>query len=100
MEMKSKRDGDKLTLWLQGDVCADCVPATEAFLKENIAGVKNLTVDFGGVGKFANEGLMLLLSTKKKLGDADLTMVNVSEELYDRLEEQGVTTLMNVVKAV
>ena len=81
-------------------MCAECVPETEAFLKNNLDGVKKLTVDFGGVDRLANEGLMLLLSTKKKLGSSDLTMVNVKEELYDRLEEQGVTTLMNVVKAV
>ena len=100
MEIKSRREGENLYLWLEGDMCAECVPETEAFLKNNLDGVKKLTVDFGGVDRLANEGLMLLLSTKKKLGSSDLTMVNVIEELYDRLEEQGVTTLMNVVKAV
>ena len=71
MEIKSKREGEVLTVWLEGDVCPGCVPQTEAFFNGNVDGVKKLVVDFGGVKKLAKEGLMLLLSTKKKLAGAE-----------------------------
>lgn len=96
MDINSSREGDRLTVKLSGDFCAECVPETEAFFNGNLAGVKNLAVDFGGVGKFTKEGLMLLLSVRKKLAGAEMSLVNVSEELYERLEEQGITTLMDV----
>ena len=98
MEIKSKREGEVLTVWLEGDVCPGCVPQTEAFFNGNVDGVKKLVVDFGGGKKLAKEGLMLLLSTKKKLAGAEMSLVNVGEELYDKLDEQGITTLINISK--
>ena len=88
MDIKSSREGDRLSVWLSGDFCAECVPATEAFFNGNLAGVKNLKVDFGGVSR--------LLSVRKKLAGAAMSLVNVGAELYERLEEQGIATLMDV----
>ena len=99
MDINCSRQGDVLNVSFSGDMCAECVPATEAFLKENLGGVTKLTLDFGNVRKLTNEGLMLLLSTRKKLGAAGMKIVNVGEELYDSLEKQGVTTLIDVEKA-
>lgn len=42
MDIKSSREGDRLSVWLSGDFCAECVAATEAFFNGNLAGVKNL----------------------------------------------------------
>lgn len=96
MDIKSSREGDRLSVWLSGDFCAECVPATEVFFNGNLAGVKNLKVDFGGVSRLTKEGLMLLLSVRKKLAGAAMSLVNVGAELYERLEEQGIATLMDV----
>lgn len=98
MDLTGKREGCALTVSLSGDMCADCIPATEAFLNENCAGVTELTLDFGGVKKLTKEGLMLLLSTRKKLCGS-MRMVNVAEDIYEKLEEQGITTLIDVAKA-
>ena len=99
MDITGQREGASLTVSLSGDMCAECVPQTEAFLNANCAGVTDLTLDFSGVKKLTKEGLMLLLSTKKKLGAAAMSIVNVCEGIYEKLEQQGVTTLINVVRA-
>lgn len=98
MEIKNKREGSVLTVWLEGEVGAGCIPVTEAFLNNSLGGVQKLVIDFGGVKKLAKEGVMLLLSTKKKLAGVEMSLVNVSEDIYDKLEEQGVTTLIDVEK--
>lgn len=99
MDIRSEHIGDKLEVWFKGEVCAECVPEAEAFLNGNLGGIKNLVIDFGGVKRLAKEGVMLLLSTKKKLGDVAMSLVNVREDIYDKLEEQGVTTLIDISKA-
>lgn len=98
MDIRSQREGDLLTVWLEGDVCAESIPATEAFFRDNLGGVKQFVIDCGGVKKLTKEGVMLLLSTKKKLGESKMSLINVREDIYDQLDEQGVTTLIDIVK--
>ena len=37
MDIRSQREGDLLTVWLEGDVCAESIPATEAFSRTTSA---------------------------------------------------------------
>lgn len=99
MDIRSEREGSVLTIWLEGDVCSECVPQTEAFLNSSLSGVEKLVIDFGNVRRLTKEGVMLLLSTKKKLAGVEMSLVNVSEQLYDMLDEQGITTLIDISKA-
>lgn len=99
MDIRSEREGSELKVWLEGDVCAACVPETEAFLNANIGGINRLIVDFGGVKRLTKEGLMLLLSTRKKLVGGEMALVNVPDGICDELEESGVSTLIDVVRA-
>ncbi len=101
MNIEQKCNGGALTVYIKGDFGADCIPEAEGFLKENLSAVKDgvnrIEIDLGEVGRFAKEALLLLLGTKKKLdGKMKVSIVNVGEELYEKLDGQGVTTLLEV----
>ena len=100
MDISSLREGNSLKVVLNGELCAESVPQTEAFLNKSLGGINALTVDCGGVKRITKEGLMLLLATKKKLGNLKMALTNVSEAVYNSLEEQGITTLIDVGRSV
>ena len=100
MDISSLREGNSLKVVLNGELCAESVPQTEAFLNKSLGGINALTVDCDGVKRITKEGLMLLLATKKKLGNLKMALTNVSEAVYNSLEEQGITTLIDVGRSV
>lgn len=83
---------------VQGSVDSSNAPVFEKELIAAISG-DQLTVDAEELAYISSAGLRVLLKAKKALS-ADLTMINVSPEVYDILDMTGFTQILTVKKAI
>ena len=83
---------------VQGSVDSSNAPQFEQELIAAISG-NTLTIDAEELAYISSAGLRVLLKAKKAL-DAELTMINVSAEVFEILEMTGFTQILNVRKAI
>lgn len=83
---------------VQGSVDSSNAPQFEKELLSAISADK-LTIDAEDLTYISSAGLRVLLKAKKALG-AELTMINVSSNVYEILDMTGFTQILNVQKAI
>ena len=83
---------------VQGSVDSSNAPQFEEELLSAISG-DSLTIDAEALTYISSAGLRVLLKAKKALR-SDLTMINVSPEVYDILDMTGFTQIFSVQKAI
>jgi uncharacterized protein (TIGR02172 family) len=83
---------------VQGSVDSSNASVFEEELLRGISG-DQLTVDAEELTYISSAGLRVLLKAKKTLG-ANLTMINVSPEVFEILDMTGFTQILNVQKAI
>lgn len=67
MEINKQADGSKLTVAISGRLDTTTAPVFEKDLKESLAGVDDLTLDFSKLDYISSAGLRVLLSAQKIL---------------------------------
>ena len=75
MNIEQKKDGNALTLVLEGRLDTMTAPQLEAALQEALPGVEELTFDFEKLEYISSAGLRLLVSLQKKAAASGKTMV-------------------------
>lgn len=97
--MKTKLEGDTLTMYLTGRIDANNAGVLEAQFTENLMKYLNATpiLDAEGLEYISSAGLRVLLKIRKAFGK-DIEIVNVSNEVYGIFEVTGFTELLNVRK--
>lgn len=83
---------------VQGSVDSSNAPEFEKELLSAITG-DTLTIDAEELAYISSAGLRVLLKAKKALA-ADLTMINVSPDVYEILDMTGFTQILTVRKAI
>ena len=83
---------------VQGIVDSSNAPQFEEELLRAISGDK-LTIDAENLTYISSAGLRVLLKAKKALR-AELTMINVSSEVYNILDMTGFTQILTIQKAI
>ena len=83
---------------VQGSIDSSNAPRFEEELLAAISGDK-LTIDAEDLTYISSAGLRVLLKAKKALS-ADLTMTNVSPEVYDILDMTGFAQILTIQKAI
>ena len=83
---------------VQGSIDSSNAPQFEEELLAAISGDK-LTIDAEDLTYISSAGLRVLLKAKKALS-ADLTMTNVSPEVYDILDMTGFAQILTIQKAI
>ena len=80
MTIDKQINGSELTLSLTGRLDTTTAPELEAVIKENIAGVTNLIIDFAGLEYISSAGLRVILSAQKTMNkQGEMVIRNVNE---------------------
>ena len=93
MKIDFSKNSDKLIINLEGRLDTLTAPEFEDFLKSNIAGVKEITLDLEKLVYVSSAGLRVLLSLNKKMKN-NLTVVNVQELVMEVFEVTGFADIL------
>lgn len=97
MEIKSLKDGSKLTVSPEGRIDTTTSPEFSAFLKENIGGVTELVFDLKKLRYLSSAGLRELMNTQKIMNkQGKMKLINVSDVIMDIFDMTGLTDIFDI----
>ena len=87
MNIKRKKEGNKLNVTISGRIDTVTAPELEAGVKPNLDGITKLVLDFKDVNYVSSAGLRVLLSLQKvMMNQGEMRLINVSEVVTDVFE--------------
>ena len=90
MTINQKREDEKLTIKIDGRIDTITAPELEAFINDNIAGVKELVFDLSDMEYTSSAGLRVFLLTQKKMaGQGEMIIENVQSDVMEVFEITG-----------
>ena len=97
MTIDKQLNDSKLTLALPGRLDTTTSPELEAVIKENIAGVTNLVMDFAGLEYISSAGLRVILSAQKTMNkQGEMVIRNVNEAINEVFEITGFIDILTI----
>lgn len=97
MEIVKKKEGSRLELAIEGRLDTTTAPQLEAELKEQIAGVEELILNFANLAYISSAGLRVVLSAQKIMNrQGTMTVCNVNEDVMDVFEVTGFIDILNI----
>ena len=97
MTIDKQINGSELTLSLTGRLDNTTAPELEAVIKENIAGVTNLVMDFAGLEYLSSAGLRVILSAQKTMNkQGEMVIRNVNETINEVFEITGFIDILTI----
>lgn len=97
MIIDKQLNGSELTLSLTGRLDTTTAPELEAVIKENIAGVTNLVMDFAGLEYLSSAGLRVILSAQKTMNkQGEMVIRNVNETINEVFEITGFIDILTI----
>lgn len=97
MTITNTRNGNALCVALNGRLDTTTAPKLEAFLKESLNGVTELTLDFAQLEYISSAGLRVLLSTQKVMSKAGSMVVkNVNADIDEIFEITGFSDILTI----
>ncbi len=95
LRISKKKENDKITFTLDGNLDTSTSPDLEKELKDSLDGVKELIFDLETLKYISSSGLRLILSAQKKMLN-QMRIINVCEEVKDIFEITGFSDIMNI----
>ena len=97
MNMNKIAAGDSLEIKLEGRLDTSTAPQLEAALKDSLAGVKTLTLDFAKLDYISSAGLRVLLSTQKVMNkQGTMAVRNVNPTVMDVFDVTGFSDFLTI----
>ena len=97
MTIEKTLENKKLTVTLAGRLDTTTAPKLETELKQNISGVEELILEFGGLEYLSSAGLRVLLSAQKVMNRQGCMVVkNVNEIIMEILEVTGFVEILTI----
>ena len=97
MTIDKQINGSELTLTLNGRLDTTTAPELENAIKENIAGVTNLVMDFAGLEYLSSAGLRVILSAQKTMNkQGEMVIRNVNETINEVFEITGFIDILTI----
>ena len=97
MTIDKQINGSELTISLTGRLDTTTAPELEAVIKENIAGVTNLVMDFAGLEYLSSAGLRVILSAQKTMNkQGEMVIRNVNETINEVFEITGFIDILTI----
>ena len=98
MNIERKKDGNALTLALEGRLDTMTAPQLEAALQEALPGVEELTFDFEMLEYISSAGLRVLLSAQKTMNkQGAMKVIHANEMIMEIFEVTGFADILNIV---
>ena len=97
MEMKTERDGEKLTVTLVGKLDAVTAIELDKIMAKELDGVKNLIIDLKDLSYIASAGLRILLKTQKRMNNqGEMFVKNIQREVRTVMDMTGFSRLLTL----
>ena len=97
MNIERKKDGNALTLALEGRLDTMTAPQLEAALQEALPGVEELTFDFEMLEYISSAGLRVLLSAQKTMNkQGTMKVIHANEMIMEIFEVTGFADILNI----
>ena len=98
MTINKTKNGDALTIALEGRLDTMTAPELEAELKTALDGVETLTIDMAKLDYISSAGLRVLLSTQKVMGRrGGMTLTNVGAAIMEIFDVTGFADILTIV---
>ena len=95
MNINFNKNGDNLNLVLEGRLDTTTAPKLDDFLKDNLMGVNELTIDCENLVYVSSAGLRVLLTAHKRMKGA-MKLVNVQELVMEVFEMTGFADILTI----
>ena len=98
MDINKTLEGSKMTVALSGRLDTTTAPVFEKELKESLAGVDDLTLDFTGLEYISSAGLRVLLSAQKMLNASGgkMKIVGANDIVKEIFEVTGFSDILTI----
>ena len=97
MTIDKQLNGSELTLALNGRLDTTTAPELETVIKENLAGVTNLVMDFAKLEYLSSAGLRVILSAQKTMNkQGEMVIRNVNETINEVFEITGFIDILTI----
>ena len=97
MEIKKEKNGNSLTVFVNGRLDTTTAPQLESELKQSFNGVEKLVFDFSELEYLSSAGLRVLLSTQKVMNkQGEMIVKNVNETIKEIFEVTGFTDILTI----
>ena len=97
MTITKEQNGSALTMKLEGRLDTTTAPQLEAELKDSLAGVTDLVLDFEKLEYISSAGLRVLLSTEKVMKQqGKMVLKNVCSDIMEVFEITGFADILTV----
>ncbi len=97
MTINKTKNGDALTIALEGRLDTMTAPELEAELKTALDGVETLTIDMAKLDYISSAGLRVLLSTQKVMGRrGGMTLTNVGAAIMEIFDVTGFADILTI----
>jgi len=97
MTIEKKATGSTLILTLSGRLDTTTSPQLEAELKESLAGVEHLVLDFAALDYLSSAGLRVLLAAQKQMNkQGDMVVRSVNETIAEIFEVTGFSEILTI----
>ena len=97
MVINKTRNGDELTVAVEGRLDTTTAPELDDMLKAELGDVKKLLFDFAKLDYISSAGLRVLLLSQKTMNkQGSMTIRNVSSEIMEIFEVTGLSDLLNI----
>ena len=98
MNIKEKKEGGKLTVFIEGNIDTTTAPTLSEFLQKEIPTIDELLLDFEKVNYISSAGLRVLLSTQKSMKSKEkMALCHVNQEIMDVFEMTCFTDILTIL---
>ena len=97
MTIEKNVNGNELTMTLKGRLDTTTAPVLDAELKQCLAGVEKLVMDFGALEYLSSAGLRVLLTAQKTMNkQGEMIITNVNDTIMEIFEITGFIDILCV----
>ncbi len=97
LSITKNKDGDKLTISLEGRLDTTTAPQLEGELKNALGGVTDLVMDMKELAYISSAGLRVLLSAQKIMNkQGSMVVRNASEEVKEIFDVTGFADILTI----
>lgn len=97
MTITKNAEGTKLTLVVEGRLDTTTAPDLETAIKDSIADVTELVMDFANLEYISSAGLRVLLSAQKTMNkQGSMVVKNVNDDINEIFDVTGFSDLLTI----
>ncbi|SHH67574.1 anti-sigma B factor antagonist [Butyrivibrio fibrisolvens DSM 3071] len=97
MNISKSKNGEELTIAIEGRLDTTTAPELDDVVKSEIEGITKLVFDFAKLEYISSAGLRVLLSSQKIMNkQGSMVVKNVSEEVNEIFEVTGFQDILSI----